>query len=503
MNPFPRKPFPFYALLLSSILLLFTFLYRIIDTSKILRFFPLDAVNDLSSYMAQLFFLHTCGFHVHCPYWYGGFTNFLFQAPGWYFFTSPLYLLFHDVTLATYLSLLLIIFIAFLIILFLYKKLQFSLLQRIALFSLFFGNAIAIGNFIRLGRVHELLAWVIFLAFAVFFLSSEKPLRPSFIFTGILYALIILCNPNVAILASLFYVSLFLIKPSLQERTWIVLSALLGITLSSFWWYPFLINLSQSFIVGENLGAHSLVFNNLLLPTHIITSLIMIVFIFLYLISRRHNSAISLFYLPFFILSLLVLSKLISFIPVLDDLLIDYYNVLFIFLIIILLYRSHFLSKKITTFLYTGIILASLISVGYTFFITPSLPVPDADVQDVTSLLPYAYGNFIIHGTFPQTLYSKAIYSYAPIYHNLTTPAGWYPHVASQTYNAHLVYLLEHLGKDCSSTTTLLSDWNITSVLSSQETCAFYANCGFTNMTTRGNFCVINTSLPQEPTRSI
>src|SRR3989338_7960326 len=142
--------------LFSILLLLINLVYRFIDQSQMIKYFPLDYANDGSSYMAQLFFMDVCGFHNFCPYWYNGFESFLFTPPGWFFFGLIIYKLVGSITLATYLSLVISFVSAFLIIYFLYGKLGLTKLQRVLMFFLLFGSAQAVGSFIRLVRVHEL-----------------------------------------------------------------------------------------------------------------------------------------------------------------------------------------------------------------------------------------------------------------------------------------------------------------------------------------------------------
>ena len=81
---------------------------RLINQSKIIKQFPLDIVNDISAYIAELHFLNICGFHNFCPYWYNGFTSFQLSTPGWHFFTYPLYLIFNDYLKAVYTSMIII-----------------------------------------------------------------------------------------------------------------------------------------------------------------------------------------------------------------------------------------------------------------------------------------------------------------------------------------------------------------------------------------------------------
>ena len=117
-------------LYLPIIILTLNFIYRLIDQSKMIKYFPLDYNNDGSSYMAQLFFMKVCGFHEMCYYWYNGFTNFLHSPPGWYLFTLPIYNFFNVVNVATYISMVSIFTISFVIIYFLYHKFGFSKIER-------------------------------------------------------------------------------------------------------------------------------------------------------------------------------------------------------------------------------------------------------------------------------------------------------------------------------------------------------------------------------------
>ena len=61
---------------LSIVLLFVNLIIRFIDQAKLLYRFPLGYNNDISSYLTQLYFLKTCGFHNICTYWYNGFINF-------------------------------------------------------------------------------------------------------------------------------------------------------------------------------------------------------------------------------------------------------------------------------------------------------------------------------------------------------------------------------------------------------------------------------------------
>ena len=104
------------SLIIGDLILFVYLVYRLINQSKILAFFPLDITNDISSHIAQLYFLKVCGFHNLCQYWYNGYELFKFYPPGWFFFSYPLLWLFKKPELATYISILIILILSFIVI---------------------------------------------------------------------------------------------------------------------------------------------------------------------------------------------------------------------------------------------------------------------------------------------------------------------------------------------------------------------------------------------------
>lgn len=479
------------ALVLSSILLVANLLFRLIDQSKLLRFFPFDYANDISSYMAQLFFLKTCGFHAFCPYWYQGFTNFLFQAPGWYFFTYPLYAFFGDVKIATYASILFMYAFGFITLFFLYKKFQFSRLQRIFFFAVFFGNALVLGNLLRLGRVHELFAWVVFLLFAFFMIYyRDRQLSPTFYLSGFFYGLLILSNQNVALLASLFYLSLFLVKRG-KERMAVVFSGILGLTISSFWWIPFLTHLSEGSVLVGNYGRTAISFTHGLVWTQIPLTLTSFAFLLFYALSWHRYKEDRVFFAPFAALSVLVFFRIIGFLPIFDDILPDYYSTLLIFLCLFLFLRSPMEKFPFSRFMSIALVVIALLSVSVNLVKTPFFVEPDQNVEDLTSLLSSLEGSFVLHGTFPSTVYEGAVYSYAPIYYNLTTPFGWYGHVAPATYRDALLSDSRQLVYTCENVQAYLRQWSVDNFVLHGDVCAFLSSCTFGTFVSRGSFCAL------------
>ncbi len=471
----------FVVILLGSVLVI-----RLVDQSQLLSEFPLDRVNDVSSYMAQLFFLDQCGFHQPCPYWYNGFTAFLITPPGWFFFALPLYKIFGDVKIATYASMVLLFLISFLTIFYFGRRFfHFTLVQRLAFFTLFFGNAIAIGNFIRLGRVHELFAWTIFLLLAFFILYYNHAEIPwSFFFLSFIYAGLLLSYLAIGIMVGLLFIGLFLVKSTVRERVIITLTILASFALSSFWIIPFVLNINQSFIPYERHSEWLFDFS----PEHFFTNiavtivplLLFVVFYFVYRTTSRRREL--LVYSPILLLGFLLLTRLVVFVPVFNKIWQDPYLVFFSFFLLFLFFRINWttLSPLIRYTALFCLVAFSLLSAAFSLFYTPYfIHHTDLD-RDVLSLLSFVDDRFLYHAVSDELPYSKALFSYAPVYHNLTTAGGWYHHLKTPAYLDYLQTLeLAFRSQDCSLFYTTAHTVNTPYHLSYDSGCSFLNSCGF------------------------
>ena len=187
------------------IIFLALLLYTVIERTSIVNSFPLDRVNDISSYMGNLHFFKVYGYHAAVPNWYNGhYTLFQFYPPMWYFLTYPVLALTNNVALSTmisiYLTFILALFIAFKI----GKNEQFSRMHSLTLFAFIFANPFVISNFVRLGRPHELLAWVLFFMLFYFVLKHRhKEITWKFLWISIPYAMILLTHESVFLISSL------------------------------------------------------------------------------------------------------------------------------------------------------------------------------------------------------------------------------------------------------------------------------------------------------------
>jgi hypothetical protein len=222
------------------------FMYRLIDQSQIINHFPLNYTNDLSAYIAMLFFLAKYGYNALVPNWYNGVYLFKVVQPGFYFYSLPIFWLTKNILLTIYLSLISLLILGFVLLFLIGKNNKFSLIKISAFFLLFFAAATNLGNFIRLGRLTELFGWISFIALAaIIFHYKDKPLDKKFpfIFIPIHFITIISHFPE-TVVSQLLILMLFFIKPK-KEKFLLVLYSLISIILSSYWWLPFILSISK------------------------------------------------------------------------------------------------------------------------------------------------------------------------------------------------------------------------------------------------------------------
>lgn len=478
-------------LLFPIILLVIYLIVRLIDFSKLLFYYPFDYTNDLSSYMAILHFLKEYGFHGIAQNWYNGFIVLKFYSPGWFFFALPLYLLLKDVRIATYASLILMFIIGFVLIWHLGRLENFSKVKRIGFFAFFFANAIAIGNLIRLGRVTELFAWVVFIAlFLLIIYYKDKNLDLRFMFLFIpLYFLSIISHFQETILMQFFVLSLFLVK-KLKEKIRIVIYSLIGLLLSSFWWFPFVRDLRGS-LVDYYVYAKQFLSLKFILSAGLsyIVPLVLLLVFYLYWKRERKKSEL-LFFSPVLILALLVLFKIIAFIPVLNQVFPDSYIMMFLFFTLYFIFKVSY-SKKILGLIGIGVILISILSVVFSSAYTSWFIVPSGLANDTKDLLNEVDGRYLILNSPSKLVYSPAYYSYGAIYLNLSTPDGFSPHEIFEEYRDFVISPKYYLAdKDCDNFLRVIKELKTTNIITFDEHCDTLKECGLKEKTIKDNVCL-------------
>ena len=472
------------------------FIFRLIDQSQMMFVFPLDKYNDWSSYMAQLYFLKECGFHNFCQYWYNGFINFQINQPGWYFFIYPLYLITNKVQLTAYISLIITLLLSLSVIYLSRIKLGLSKIKALAFFLFFFGNAIAIGNFIRLGKIHEMFGWFNLIAIFVFLIiHKDKRIDKKFLLIIPFYFFTILSHQNSAVIASLSILGLILIK-KIRENIIIISSILIALITTSFWWMDYIKNFfnttSTTIIVSNSLRYISKATLNDNIAS-IIIPLLFFILLYFYLKSIKNRKKEFIFFLPQTMIALLLLTRLILFIPIINQVYPDSYNLFLLFFTIFMFLKiEQSLIKKYKCILIIGIILISITSVSLNIINTPRFISYTSLEEETISIFPEINEKFIILATpSRRTSYPNAYYSYAPIYYNLSTSGGWYPSMKENDYITKLNNLDNTLKEgNCNLLKKELNELNISEIITYDEYCELLEQCKFNKKVNKSRVCL-------------
>ena len=456
------------------------FIIRLIDQSQLFYVFPLDYTNDISSYMASVFFLSKCGFHEFCPYWYNGFLAFKGFSLGWSLFTLPIYLLTKNILFATFTSIILMYIIAFIFLIILGRIERFPIPVVVAFFLFLFGNAIAIGDFLRLGRTVSMFAFVLFIGLVVLTLYyKDNKIDMKFFFLFIpLYATILISHQQEMFLSQFVVLSLFLVK-QFREKIKIILSSLTGFLLSSFWLVPFLLNL-KNVRPFEFQGKWLIQFTNTYILTNIASIIIPVLFLVLfYKYWNDHNKSRRelLFFSPILVVCILFLFKLTIFIPLFKNISPDPYLMLFLFFSIFLFFKTKF--GRFGKVIYMLLILVSILNVAISAIHTPYFIKHSVHDEEIISLLSEEIKDKFIIISTPPNSFSLAYYSYAAIYYNLTTPDGWYRHMVNEEYLDYINNMYYgFLDNDCERFNNNLRILNATEVIGYLDDCKKLKECG-------------------------
>lgn len=484
------------------------FLIRIVDQVKMIHVFPL-VNNDLGSYVAQLHMLKVCGFHNFCPYWYNGFTTFLISSPGWQFFAHPLYLLLSNILLATYISSILMYIIGFIFIYYLGKSQKFSLIKIIAFFVLIFANSINIGNFIFQGRMPSFNATVFFLGLAavVYFYKDHKIDKKFILFFVPVNVLVILSHYQEAALAQILILSLLLVKKG-YEKIVVILSFILSLILSAFWWVPFLLsslNLEQSSILTREQGRWiaGQIIPSIEFSTQFFTSLLVIVipiilFITFYFYWRlkKKSSKELLFYSPVIILGVLFSFRLTAYIPLLKHISPDPFLIFFLFFILITFFKINFsfYPQIFKLMIISFLIIIPVANVVISHTQTPYFDIFEyGDVEKNTLFLLKSIelnGKFVFVSQLPSdsVRYNSYYYAYATIYNNLSTPEGYYYHIAPFDYRQGLSKIRKE--KKCENIKDIMDDYDVNYAIAYEERCGLLKSCKFEEIIKKENACL-------------
>ncbi|MBI2105971.1 hypothetical protein HYT56_03995 [Candidatus Woesearchaeota archaeon] len=442
--------------------------------------------------------MKNCGFHALCDFWYNGFTTFLLYPPGWMFFTYPLYLLTGNVQVSTYLSLISMFALSFIFIWIIGMKNSFNKVERIAFFLFYFVNAINIGNFIRLGRVTELFAWTLFLAFAGLILwYKDNRINKKFILVPIIFGIIILSHQTTTIISSIFFISLFLIKKQ-KEKLLIIGSFLFSLLISSFWLIPYLINVGKSATFNYSFSRWLLGFSGRFLVDNIVSailSLILWVTFYFYLKSYNNRRNNIVFFLPIFILNFIFVTRFIIFIPILKNIAPDSYLMLFMFLSIYFFFKTDFkiYNVFVKRLIFFGVLIFAIINVVVSSIYTSFFPEYTSYDYETIELLLEVDGMLAILNH--PTSYVKAYYSFIPIKYKIPVVGGWSDATISQEYNLKWKSLQDTLEEmNCEQLNRDLKELNVVNVITYNDYCKTLNECGLEEIKVAGKSCLLKFS---------
>ena len=490
------------------VLLGLTLLIRLIDEAQLITHFPFGFTNDISSYIAQLHFMKTCGFHQWCPYWYNGFVHLLVNQPGWYFFAYPLYLLFGNVLAATYASMVILYLLGFVAIWILGKHLQIDKIKRVAFYLLFFANAGIIGNTLMNIRQHAMLTLVLLVfLFTLVWYYKDRPIRWPFFLTSVVYSFMIVTHYQETILAGLLFVSLLIYKRAWKERIAVVGAGILSVLLSLWWVKGFLTALSSSSLLTFHEGARIFEWSKEVVLTNLFTFIIPAVFIVLWwyvkkIERKEHRDWI--FFLPIAVLAILYFFRLTAFIPVIQNISQDPYLSFFLFFLFVILftYEEKLFSRPFVSALVRwGIIAVTIGSVLVSMFYTPFFERAHSLDEEIISLFPHVDGRMLFISQLQDgeglISYNKPLYSYAAIYYGISTSAGWSPPVTNTPYLDRidpLEKLLTRPDATCEQLKTELTFFNTANVITTLGTCDQLAACELKKLASTEHACLYSTS---------
>ncbi|MBS3171251.1 hypothetical protein J4449_01420 [Candidatus Woesearchaeota archaeon] len=486
------------SLIISNIILFVYLIYRLINQSKILTFFPLDITNDISSHIAQLYFLKVCGFHNLCQYWYNGYELFKFYPPGWFFFSYPILLIFKKPELASYISIILMLLLSFIAIYKIISLKEKSWLLSVSFFLFLFASPASISGFFRLGRVTELFAWVIFLFLTYLILKyKDKKFDFNFIYFIPLYTILIFSHPTVTIIFHFFLLSLFLVKfKDTKQLLALTIYVLLGILFSAFWWYPFVTDLGESRTEEFLPELRNRFFDiqgqwtsTVILIT--ILPLLTLILFYLYYNSKNKDKEELLFYSPILLLAVLVITRIVTFIPYLNFVYPEPYFTFFLIFSLILFFNTNYsekIQKILPSILVFLIVISTLVSINETSLY------PNHTELEITTLelLSKTQGSFIIIDPPNPTSYVKAYYSYAPIYLNLTTPSGWSTSELSEAHNKLLIKITDEFkNRKCADFKQTSEILELKNIIAYNGFCSIKEKCNLKEIIIKNNACLI------------
>jgi len=466
--------------------LLIIFIIKFISFLDILKYFPLNKYPDLSDRLSELYLLANYGFHSIVPLWYGGFKLFEIYSPGWHFFSLPFYWLTNNIQLTALISLVLMLVFGFIASCLIFRKLS----KKIIFFVLFFMNPIMIDYIFFIGRFSELFGWVVYLfIFYLVFKYKNKELDKLGMGLFIIFISISLISHQYVSILSLFLVFLlFLIKPK-KEKFLIILALFVSLLLTSFFWIDFLrILVNNPYAIdptayqkGSLLGVSSIISFN--------TFVLFGWFMLFYFYNKQfiNSNKEKLFFYPLLILSIFIITRVVTLIPLFNEVPPNAFNLFFISLSLFMLFKIKF-SGNVKKLVILSLVLIPILTAILAFEIRP-----DRDLQytpeqeEMISYLSEIEGRYLF---IEDNIIARgdSLISIATINFNLSTPLGLSPAQLTKELDERFKETDRSLENvECSLIIENFEELEVGNIITYKDSCDVLRECGL-NMETEGEY---------------
>ncbi|MBI2040901.1 MAG: hypothetical protein HYT16_02240 [DPANN group archaeon] len=495
------------VLAIPAIALIIYLAVRLANQALMLHYFPMDGSSqDWCSHITNLFFLDKYGFHATVPNWYSGnYVLFRYYPFMWHFFSLPFLRIFGDATTAAFVSLILMYALGFLLLWKFGAIIKIPRIARIAFFAFFFANPVAIGVFLKLGKLPEMFGWLVFfgLACLIYFYKNRKV---DFIFPLVfVLTLTILFYTHVLVFvtSSVFVAGFIFYKLLKKEFNFVLISVacgLLVILLAS----PLLLNLFEAsnpvkYAINSSGSFYPLKWllsgGNSSLNDRIFSTLAPLLFIALFAISHKINKNKDdlLFYSLPLAFSVAYLLRLPAYLPIINRATPDMYSMLLLFYSLILLFKLNTakLPKLMGVCLAAAIIVASVAGIGISAKITPWFSAHGETARETIELLENVNGTFVTIGAPVAEVRGACVYSYGAVYKNLKTPLGWSPiGITNEKASEINAVFSSALADNCRNLKAAGKKAGVTDVILYGEHCSAVGSC-FDNKIIKTNSCLI------------
>lgn len=478
------------GLLASSIILLTNLCFWLINQSQMMFGFFFDG-TDWATHIFELWALNKYGFYGLVPEWYNGYKLFEFYYPGWNFFSLPFLKMSGNVLVASFISIIVLFAIIFIGLVLLGKTQKFSNLQILAFFSFFAGNALAISNFIRNGRMPELTAWAIFILLAaLIFYYKDKNLDYKFLTFIPLLSFLLLSHFVVSILFGIFLLGFFVTK-SLKDKLYIIISCLASVTLISFWLWPIIKNFNSTYVSTLNYSIRF--YDNSLfgIVLNVLLPLITLFVFYLYWKQKDFSPRELAFFLPSLAFGALLIFRLTPSIPLLDKIYPGPTAIFLAFFLFYFLFSLDHAKIQYKTILSGLLILLAVGSVTLNIIDTVPLSKRTEFQNEIISIIPNISSKYIVAGQ-GEEFSNWGIYSYAAIYYGKKTIwGGWQTTAYTKDYQKHVDDMYDDLlHSNCAAFDAKLEALNGNEVLGLGDMCNILESCNFKEKISTKSACL-------------